>query len=238
MTNATSDYDNRSAEPAPRTARLWIWLPWALAVALAASTTWLAIKVNSRPVVQQPAEQPPPAATAPAPAPAQPPRANLEPWPDGKSAVELLGYSNVHAYRWSGGVLTGWVEFDDGPKPRRVPIDLNEVIAKSSKAKPSDFSGQVVVARRLAGKGPGQECWVWVRVEQDINFPGPENKGRLGQSTVYNGPWKARGDTEGRVATDRQLVLFTKPQGEPFSPDTGGQWLELRVGAPAEKNAK
>lgn len=235
MADETPDSTSRFGESStPRTGRLWSWLPWVLVVLLAISTTWLAVRPGPRPAEQppQPAPDAAPVATTPPPAP---PRPRLEPWPDGVSAAEILGYSKVHAYRWSGGILTGWVEFDDGPKPRRVAIDLNEVIARNSKRDPGEYSGQVILARRQDAKGPGQEYWVWVRVEWDVVTK--EMKGREAHSLVYHGPWKARGDTEGRITTDTAVMFHTKPMGEPLNVGDESQWLELRVGTP-KKNAK
>src|SRR5688572_25024894 len=99
--------DETPNSTSPRCSPLWLWLPWGLVVVLAASTTWLAVRPGPRPAEQPSQPAPVAAAVAPNPTPA-PPRAPLEPWPDGASAAELLGYSQVHAYRWSGGILTGW----------------------------------------------------------------------------------------------------------------------------------
>lgn len=218
-----------AAQPAPDRARdFWSWLPWILVAVLAPLTVWLVVRDRSRPA-EAPAQPPSQPAVASAPAEPAPPKPDpLESWPDGQLAAGMLGYSNVRAYRWSGGVLTGWVEFDDGPKSRRVALDLNEKLAEGWKEDPKNFFGQVIVAKRPVAKGKDeQECWVWVQVQRDVVWP--ESKGRESRSMVYHGRWRPRGAVEGEIGTGRTVTLLSAPQGEPFYPDKGFAWLELRV---------
>lgn len=214
--------------------RPWAWLPWSLVAILAATTIWLAFKGSPRPS-EQPTPLHPGEQTSPSdPAVATPRRVGLEEWPDGKAAVELVGYKNVYAYRWSGGVLSGWVEFDDGTKPRREAIDLNESIAKHNPADPRGFSGQVVIARRQpADAKGGQECWVWVRVEREIVAGG--EKYRESRSQIYHGPWRARGESEGVVGSGDHLTFHSGASEMPFYGNVATTWLELRVNATAMK---
>jgi hypothetical protein len=58
---------------------------------------------------------------------------------------------------------------------------------------------------------------------------GPDFKGREARSTAYHGRWRPRGEIEGVFASNRTVTLHTGPQGEPFFPDKGLKWLELRV---------
>lgn len=203
--------------------RCWVWVPWSLVVILAASTTWFAVRNGSR------SPAPPQPASAASPTLGQP---GLEAWPDGKMAAELLGYTHAHAFRWSAGVLSGWVEFDDGPKPRRVPIDLNRSMAKKPGVDPSGFSGQIIIARRRAAEpATGEECWVWVQVERDVEPGVAGRKWRERRRDVYHGPWKARGDTEGSIWLAESLSLHSGPRGESFTENAATKWLELRVEA-------
>jgi len=97
----------------------------------------------------------------------------LEPWPDGQAAIEVLGYTNVRAFRWSGGTLSGWVDFDGEEKPRRESIELQDGLTKDANPR---RSGQIIVAEReVAEKKDVVECWVWARLETDIVLPDGKN---------------------------------------------------------------
>ncbi|MFM8493937.1 MAG: hypothetical protein ACKOEM_00225, partial [Planctomycetia bacterium] len=97
----------------------------------------------------------------------------LEPWPDGQAAIEVLGYTNVRAFRWSGGDLSGWVDFDGEEKPRRESIELQDGLTQDAHPR---RSGQIIIAEReVAGKKGVVECWVWARLETDFVLPDGTN---------------------------------------------------------------
>lgn len=117
----------------------------------------------------------------------------LEPWPDGQAAIEVLGYTNVRAFRWSGGTLSGWVDFDGEEKPRRESIELQDGLTEDANPR---RSGQIIVAEReVAGKKDVVECWVWARLETDFVLP----DGKNGHGSI---PLRHRGLCFSRLESD------------------------------------
>jgi hypothetical protein len=169
--------------PTRKPRRLPAWLPWTLVVVLAASVLWIEGRSQIR-THEHPPKIAPPDPVGPV--------ARLEQMPDVVAVLELLNYTDVHAFRWSGGVLTGWVEFDNGQKL----IDLNKSMVENSKTDPSRISGMIVIARREDPQPNGKpECWVWWRVEREFESEGAKTlEIKSDKHFGYHGALKFRGD--------------------------------------------
>lgn len=138
--------------PAAPPAR-YAWVPWSLVLVLCGTMLWFAARDGASRRPAGPTEPPP----------SNQPGPRFEEWKDGELVAELMGFESVVAVRWTGGFLTGWVEFDDhGRQPMSFPFSFLD----TEDARPESISGHLVVGRRPAEQPDDpDDAWVFVRVE-------------------------------------------------------------------------
>jgi hypothetical protein len=82
--------------------------------------------------------------------------------------ADFLGYSSIHVYRWRGGTLEGWVQFQTEAEPVKLDLEVSKYakkyVLKDQPYDPRAVSGEIMIAvKTRKDKIRTSDCLVGIR---------------------------------------------------------------------------
>jgi len=142
----------------------------------------------------------------------------LESVPEMDGQAKFLGFESIDVYRWRGGTLEGWIQFDTEAGPVKHELEVTKiakVVFAASKDLPYDpraVSGVVMIAIKKSTKDPSKriyECVVNIKV---VVAPKSNNAGQIPPvpAQLIWGPMtgKASSNISGEIDGSKHEVSF------------------------------
>lgn len=166
--------------------------------------------------------------------------------------ADLLDYNSIHVYRWRGGTLEGWVQFQTDTAPVKQDLQVSEHAKKyvhpiGQPYDPRGVSGQIMIAlkrRKDTGLFGMSDCLVGI----EYSVRNPKDNTGIGSSYTLAGAidaskvkqgvvWSARGLSLGGFMGGNEAVGFFSRglENDKFPFETNFRLYQFKVSTAAAK---